>query len=268
MLRERVVTGAIIGVALAAMLLYLPAAVVIAAFVLVILAAAWEWALFAQFTAYMSRALYVLAVAACLGLGWYCSRSNAEYLQSVLWLALAWWIVAFAWILFAPTGHNRFTAAVCGLLVMVPAAIALADLYRQPESGPQLVLFLLLLVWAADVGAYFVGRNFGRLKLAPRVSPQKTWEGLIGGVLVSATVAAAGAWWFARPPLAFLSLCLGVVLVSIVGDLTESMFKRYAGLKDSGSIFPGHGGVLDRFDSVTAAAPVFLLGLRWLERVS
>ena len=127
------------------------------------------------------------------------------------------------------------------------------------------MLFLLLLVWAADIGAFFAGRSFGRLKLAPQVSPAKTWEGVLGGLGAAALVAAAGAWWFDLPRVAFLSLCLAVALISVVGDLTESMFKRYAGLKDSGSVFPGHGGVLDRIDSVTAAAPLFLLGLRWME---
>ena len=102
-------------------------------------------------------------------------------------------------------------------------------------------------------------------RVAPRVSPSKTWEGVLGGLALSAAVAFFGAYWFGLDRTAFVSMCLAVVLLSIVGDLTESMFKRYAGLKDSGSIFPGHGGVLDRIDSVTAAAPAFLLGLRWLE---
>ena len=127
------------------------------------------------------------------------------------------------------------------------------------------MLFLLLLVWAADTGAFFVGRRFGRIRLAPQVSPSKTWEGVLGGLAAAVAVAALGASWFNLRHVAFLSLCLAVVLISIVGDLTESMFKRYAGVKDSGSIFPGHGGVLDRIDSITAAAPTFLLGLRWME---
>ncbi len=131
------------------------------------------------------------------------------------------------------------------------------------------MLFLLVLVWAADIGAFFAGRRFGRVKLAPRVSPSKTWEG------VSAACSFAVAHrrdrrrgGSALRRLAFVSLCVAVVLLSIVGDLTESMFKRYAGLKDSGSIFPGHGGVLDRIDSVTAAAPAFLLGLAQLEGIA
>jgi phosphatidate cytidylyltransferase len=188
----------------------------------------------------------------------------------LLWIAAAWWLFAFLWVTLAPAVQSRAAAALSGALVLVPAWVAIAHLflYAAPRinvSGSRLVLFVLALVWAADIGAFFAGRQFGRLKLAPRVSPAKTWEGVLGGMAAAAVVAAAGAWWFDLPRVAFLSLCLAVTLVSIVGDLTESMFKRYAGMKDSGSLFPGHGGILDRIDSVTAAAPVFLLGLRWLE---
>jgi phosphatidate cytidylyltransferase len=219
--------------------------------------------LFPRLRSAPARGLYVLIVAAALFAVWQLTRQDPLLRENLLWVSLAWWGIAFLWIVAGPAAHNRATAFFGGLLVIVPAVIALAHLYRLP-LGPQLVLFLLLLVWAADVGAFFAGRAFGRLKLAPRVSPNKTWEGLIGGVVVSTVVAVAGVWWFGRPPLAFICLSVAVVLISIVGDLTESMFKRFAGLKDSGSIFPGHGGVLDRFDSVFAAAPIFLLGLYWL----
>jgi phosphatidate cytidylyltransferase len=123
------------------------------------------------------------------------------------------------------------------------------------------VLFTFALVWAADTGAYFAGRFLGKVPLAPRVSPKKTWEGVIGGLLVSGGVAAVGGSWLGVSGFPFISLCVAVAAISVVGDLTESMLKRAAGLKDSGSIFPGHGGVLDRIDSVTAAAPILALGL-------
>jgi len=120
---------------------------------------------------------------------------------------------------------------------------------------------VLILVWAADIGAFFVGRRFGRTRLAPNVSPGKTWEGVVGGALASALVAFLGSGWFNIPVLQFVPLCLAVVAFSIVGDLTESLLKRFAGVKDSGSLFPGHGGVMDRIDSVTAAAPILFFGL-------
>jgi phosphatidate cytidylyltransferase len=175
--------------------------------------------------------------------------------------ALAWWVFALVWVAIAPARVNRVTAAGAGLLVLVPAWLALARLHA---AGPQWLLFLILLVVAADVGAYFAGRRFGNNKLAPRVSPGKTWEGVLGGFVAAALLAAVGVWWFKVDAPRFLALCIVVVVASIIGDLTESLFKRHAGLKDSGRLLPGHGGLLDRVDSVTAAAPVFLIGLERL----
>jgi phosphatidate cytidylyltransferase len=122
-------------------------------------------------------------------------------------------------------------------------------------------LWLLMLVIGADIGAFFTGRNFGRLKLAPHVSPGKTWEGAIGGLCAVAFVALGGALYFGLPALPCVAFGCAVGIFSVVGDLTESMFKRSAGLKDSGGLLPGHGGILDRIDSVTAAAPLYALGL-------
>ena len=269
MLKQRIVTAAVLGLALVAVILWAPAWVALAIFALVVLMGAWEWSNFARFPAAAAHWLYVACVALVMMLVWRYSQSEQQ-LQTLLLATLLWWAVAFAWIVLAPGAHNRATVVASGVLVLVPAWVAIAHLYLGPPqapslSGPQLVLFLLLLVWAADTGAFFVGRRFGRIRLAPRVSPSKTWEGVLGGLAAAVAVAALGASWFHLRHVAFLSLCLAVVLISIVGDLTESMFKRYAGVKDSGAIFPGHGGVLDRIDSITAAAPTFLLGLRWME---
>ena len=130
----------------------------------------------------------------------------------------------------------------------------------------QWVLFTLALVWAADTGAFFAGRWLGRVPLAPRVSPKKTWEGVIGGVLLSGVVAWVAARWLpVKEVWPFVMVCVAVAALSIVGDLTESMLKRAAGLKDSGNVFPGHGGMLDRIDSVTAAAPALVFALIGLQ---
>ena len=135
---------------------------------------------------------------------------------------------------------------------------------RCGPTGAQWTLFILALAFLADTGAFFAGGQFGRLRLAPRVSPNKTWEGVIGGMLFALVFAVAGVWWFALPALSFLPLCLAAAAFSVIGDLTESLLKRHVRLKDSGRLFPGHGGVLDRIDSVTAATPVMALGLIWL----
>ncbi len=119
------------------------------------------------------------------------------------------------------------------------------------------------MVWAADVGAYFAGRRFGRVKLAPAVSPGKTWEGVLGGLLAALLVAWCGSWLLGMSSGLMLPVALSLALISVLGDLTVSLFKRNAGLKDSGSLFPGHGGVLDRVDGVSSAVPLFALQMQW-----
>ena len=143
----------------------------------------------------------------------------------------------------------------------MPLFAALILLFRL---GVEYLIFTLLIVWAADAGAYFAGKGFGRVKLAPAISPKKTWEGVIGGLLLVGVLAIAVGLWRDLDIAVFLPFCLAVAALSVVGDLTVSMFKRTAGVKDSGALFPGHGGVLDRIDSVAAAAPLFALGLGWL----
>jgi phosphatidate cytidylyltransferase len=182
-------------------------------------------------------------------------------LRSFLWAAVAWWVAAFVWILAGTGRGGSVGAAVAGLLVLVPAAVAIGRLTEFEPAGRELLFVLVLLVAAADIGAYFGGRRFGRRKLAPRVSPGKTWEGLASGVLGAGVAGLAIGWALGMPEPAWLGVCLAAVILSVVGDLLESMFKRRVGLKDSSGLLPGHGGVLDRVDSLTAAAPVFLLGL-------
>ena len=131
-------------------------------------------------------------------------------------------------------------------------------------TGPSLVLFLFVLIWVADSGAYLAGRYLGASRLASRVSPGKSWAGVVGGLLSGAALAVAAGQFFGiafTHNVLFLLLCLVTVLVSIVGDLAESLFKRLAGVKDSGDLLPGHGGVLDRIDSLTSAAPLFAHGV-------
>jgi len=150
-----------------------------------------------------------------------------------------------------------------GTLAIVPAWAALVLVHHGEPNGHRWLLTALAIVWAADSGAYFAGRAFGRRKLAPRISPNKTVEGLLGG-LAAGLVVALGFGWLAGVAAADIGWLLLVaalaVLASVLGDLFESLLKRHAGAKDSGSVIPGHGGVLDRIDGVLAALPVFALG--------
>jgi phosphatidate cytidylyltransferase len=159
-------------------------------------------------------------------------------------------------------GHGGVLDRIDSVAAATPVyVLGLGRLVLAEPLGRYLLFFLIVLTAAADVGAFFGGRRFGRHKLAPLVSPGKTWEGFAAGMFAAALVAVVSArLWSAALP-AWLAVCLLVAMVSVVGDLTESMFKRRAGLKDSGSLLPGHGGVLDRIDSVAAATPIYVLGL-------
>jgi len=265
MLRTRVATALVLLGVLLVVLFWLPPLAGAGFFALVVLLGAWEWAAFAGLTRPLARLGYVLATLALGAVAW---TATAGLEGWIVWMqgAALWWAGAFLWLCLAPHAVNRATAALAGLLVLVPAWVGLARLlaFDGTRQGAALLFFMLLVVWATDIGAYFAGRRFGRLKLAPAVSPNKTWEGVLGGTLLGLVVALAGAAWFHAPRAPFVGLGLAVVCTSMVGDLTESMFKRYAHVKDSGSLLPGHGGVLDRIDSITSAVPFFVLGLVWL----
>jgi phosphatidate cytidylyltransferase len=263
MLRTRILTAAVLACILLAGLFLLPLPWTVWAIGAAFTIGAWEWSAFGGLRGKAARAAYAGGVALLLILAWRWSAQPAHLLM-LLSAACAWWAIALLWLSWVPPRHQPTLALVCGLPVLVPAFIALARLQVATQGfahGPQIVLWLLLLVIAADVGAYFAGRSLGRRKLAPRVSPGKTWEGALGGLLMVLLVAWGGAAHFALPlPSAVVFGC-AVGVFSIIGDLTESMFKRAAGLKDSGALLPGHGGLLDRIDSVTAAAPLYALGL-------
>jgi phosphatidate cytidylyltransferase len=264
MLKLRVITALILAPLVLLSIFAVPHAVTAAVLALLVMLGTWEWSAFPGFKSTAVRCGYTLLMGVFLVLLWR-SGEASEHWDRVLLLAVPWWLLASVWIAVWPERSSRAAAALAGVLVLIPSWIALVRLHGWPQIGPQLLTFLLLLVVAADVGAYFAGRSFGRHKLAPRVSPGKTWEGVAGGVLAATVLAVAGGVWFSLRLLPFTLLCMFVVLASVIGDLTESLFKRHAGVKDSGSLLPGHGGILDRVDSVTAAAPFFLLGLQHLD---
>lgn len=262
-LAQRVVSAIplLIGLILLLFVAPLRAAVWVTAGVTLI--GAWEWTAFMGLRLMLARGAYVVAIALLLTLsGWLVPAVFA--LKLVLWVSLIWWAIAFLWILRYPTVVPPFVAAISGVLVLVPCWLATVAILSIPGRGAVLTLLALTMVFAADIGAYFAGRRFGRVKLAPQVSPGKTWEGLFGGVLLAALAGGAGGLFLGLSPGVMAPLGLAVAALSAVGDLTESMFKRSVGAKDSGSLIPGHGGVLDRIDGITAAMPLFALAMSWL----
>jgi phosphatidate cytidylyltransferase len=263
MLKTRVITGCILGALLLAGIFLLPPLMAVLAFGAVFSIGAWEWAGFGALRSLASRAAYTLIIAMLLLAAWRLSADKA-YLTLLLGAACVWWVIAFLWLSLVPAKHKPALVLICGVPVLVPAFIALSRLQVSSQGfahGPLLVLWLILMVCAADIGAYFAGRAFGRRKLAPRVSPGKTWEGAIGGLILVLLVSLLGASLFGLPLLQVMAFGCGIAVFSVIGDLTESMFKRAAALKDSGTLLPGHGGLLDRIDSVVAAAPLYALGL-------
>lgn len=268
MLLQRVITALILIPPVLAAIWFLPNPALAAVFAVVLLAGAWEWSLLMPLKTPPQRIAYIVAITLVLGL-LYLWRDEAGLRLTVLGIAALWWVAALIWVIRYPAGLAPGTSrtrlkAFIGCLVLAPAFLALVLLHARTQ-GPLWILFLLVLIWIADTGAYFSGRQFGRTKLAPEVSPGKTWEGALGGLMLSTLGAGLAAQWLfgisGVQLLWFVAMCAGVVTFSIVGDLTESMFKRHAGIKDSGTLFPGHGGVLDRLDSLFAAAPLFLGGL-------
>ena len=262
-LGKRIATASVLAAVLVVVVLWLPTWATVVVLTALVLAGAWEWSAFLRLRSAAARTAYVAALAALLPTAWYVTVS-ATGRNAFLVIALLWWMIALCWIIFAPRRVAPWSAALAGALALVPAWVGLVRLRWDLPAGAQWVLFSLILVWVADIGAYFFGRRFGRLRLAPEVSPGKTWEGAIGGMAASAIVAVLGGRWFHLPLATFVPLCLAAVSFSIVGDLTESLLKRFAGVKDSGTLFPGHGGVMDRMDSVTGAVPVLFFGLTLL----
>ena len=261
MLKQRVLTAVVLVVILLGVMLGLPPMATVWLITVLVLIGAWEWAAFIGKGTPAARAAYTALVAAALIASLYFHSLSPQFVSVMMIVAMVWWMVAFLWVCLAPTRVNPISAGLAGLLALVPCWLALVYVTVATQST-YWVLFTLALVWAADTGAFFTGRWLGRVPLAPRVSPKKTWEGVVGGVLASALVAWLAATFLFRVNVwQFVLLCTAVAAVSIVGDLTESMLKRAVGLKDSGSVFPGHGGMLDRIDSVTAAAPALVFAL-------
>ncbi|HEX6266301.1 MAG TPA: phosphatidate cytidylyltransferase [Burkholderiales bacterium] len=250
-LAARVATAAVLIAGLVGALLFLPRAALAGLLAVVLLFAGLEWARLCRLG---PRSAWAFAVILSLA---FLAADYAGLQQALFVVAAVWWIaLAPAWMWRGVRPGERLWLGAAGFAVLVPAGLAMLAL------APLQVLLVLVLVWIADTAAYFVGRAWGRRKLAPAISPGKTWEGAAGGLMGALAYAIIGGFWFQGIAWApFLAAAALLAMVSIVGDLFESAAKRQAGVKDSGSLLPGHGGILDRIDSATASLP--LAALLW-----
>ena len=227
---------------------------------LIMLVGAWEWSALMGVSRLPHAFFYPIFIIFVL-LG-----SLFLPIKGILFAAVAWWLIAAVLVARYPNasdfGKGVALRGIMGMLTLIPCWVAI-NFIRNMPSGTYVLLFLFVLIWGADSGAYFVGKKWGKSKLAAEVSPGKTWQGLGGALIVTIIIAIAVLQGFklsydAWPAVVLLSLV--TVLFSVEGDLVESMLKRKVNLKDSGKLLPGHGGLLDRIDSLTAAAPVFAIG--------
>lgn len=277
MTKTRLLAALIMAPVAIAAILLLSTPWIVALAAVVFLAGLWEWFELAEIEDTLARTVLLVAHLALMVAIVWASRSASGYSYVLFQLAsvigVVWWLLALLWLRHYDFASNhqtwaRFFKLAAGALAVIPAWCALAWIHATEPNGHIWLFTALGIVWAADSAAYFAGRHFGGRffggrKLAPRVSPNKTFEGLLGGVLGGVLAGICGALLAgatgAQVPLVAL-VALLATLASVIGDLYESLLKRHAGVKDSGHLIPGHGGILDRIDGVLAALPVFALG--------
>jgi phosphatidate cytidylyltransferase len=269
-LRQRLVTAFVLLVIVTSAVLFLPQSGFLLFVALVILLGAWEWSTMLKLSKTQRGAYLALCAALMSAL----QLGGGAVVVPLMLLSALWWIVAFTLVLRYPKAGLWWQptpqALLVGLVVLVPGFAALSELRALEHYGRAIAGFIVL-VGAADSFAYFTGRALGRHRLAPLVSPNKTWEGVMGGMVGCVALGLGGLWWLSAErdfsAGEWLVAALGFLLLatfSVVGDLFESMFKRHCQVKDSGKLLPGHGGILDRLDSLTAALPVYVLVLQAL----
>ena len=273
MLKQRLLTAIILIPLFIALLLKLPPVGFNRLLIAFVLIGAWEWSNFMGIKTIFARCLYPLFMLVVLML----FPLIAIYMPQILMATVVFWLLALLLVLVYPKGSGVWGNSIVlrglmGVMVLLPTFDALQFLHNTEifgvGRGPYVLLILFILIWGADSGAYFAGKAFGKNKLAPRVSPGKTWQGLAGALFLTVLIAPlllfffpVAAWWLIE------ILALITVLFSVLGDLFESMLKRNVNIKDSGKLFPGHGGLMDRIDSLTAASPLFALGCLFVVKI-
>jgi len=266
--RQRVITAIALVLGLLALLFSLSPLTFSLVVVSVVLLAGWEWANLMGLSAKRHKLAYIVLLAlvlsvAALGLNLF-GALNVSLGQTLCLIASVLWAVIFLWIQGYPSSAILWSPqpilGLLGLVLLSITWVAIVLIIHQ-SHGPWILLFAFAVVVLADVGGYVAGNLFGKHKLAPLVSPGKTWEGFFGGILLQCILVASMASFMPEKitTVMLLALVIPVSLYSVLGDLFESMIKRHNGVKDSGNILPGHGGVLDRIDGLIAALPLFIL---------
>ncbi|MDH3714596.1 MAG: phosphatidate cytidylyltransferase [Gammaproteobacteria bacterium] len=263
MLRLRVMTALAMFAAIVSAVVWLDTQWLGLALGVIILTGAWEWGALSGLRSPGAKIAYVAGMAVL-------ALATVSYLPDAALPAVGclWWLLVTARILVGQAAvplQGRVSRAwlAAGPMTLLPAYSAILYLHRSDSFGAVFLLYAMSIVWVADIGAYFTGRRWGMRKLAPAISPGKSWEGAAGALALVTAYGVVGGWWFSATPTAaalLVIVAMAAGLVSIIGDLFESLLKRAAQRKDSGTLLPGHGGVLDRIDSLTAAMPVFASG--------
>ncbi len=282
-MKQRIITAIILVLIVIGSVFFLPLQFFMLIFAALFLLASKEWAGFVDktvpsFILYLYGALLALTLVILpIGTMWSLNSIN-PIISGGLIIAVIWWVMALIMVISYPKSaliwsKSKALKTLFGIVTLIPffwgiVAIRTINMEHKFYTGSELLMYVFVLVWASDTGGYFFGKKFGKYKLLATVSPGKTIEGFFGGLFLGMVIAVVGIFYFAVPvnkDIPFLIVSFITILVSVLGDLTESIFKREAGLKDSGHLFPGHGGILDRIDSLTAAVPIFALCyLTWL----
>lgn len=267
MLLQRILTAVPLALIFIWLILFQPTAVLFYVLLLVAFVSGYEWARLGGLQSIFWQLIFAALVSV---FSWFCIEYLSQYLYVMLLLASVWWFIIPFFLKSAQPQLKESAVSPKKLLVcflLVPSAFVAMYVVHGMDRGAEWLLYSMMLVWVADTGAYFSGKKFGKTKLAPNVSPGKTLEGLWGALFATGIYAVAAGYYFeltGNQWLMLIAMSLMLTILSVAGDLYESFLKREAGIKDSGNILPGHGGILDRVDGVLAVMPVFVVMYDWL----
>ncbi len=259
MLITRLITAVVLAGGITTAVLFFPTWVVSWIIAVFWLGGSWEWTGLVRLQG-AERVFYTVAMATLMFLLAF-GGIEQSWAYPITMISVGWWMLSLMVLLRLPRHIPLAIVGVVGPFVLIPSWFLLSHLHQGFIHGAELIMSLLLIVWATDVGAYLIGSLWGKVRLAPRVSPGKTWEGVIGGIALAGLVSLGASIMLDVPRGLFIAIGISTAISSVVGDLTISLFKRNVSMKDSGRLLPGHGGILDRIDSLTAATPIFVLGI-------